>query len=112
MKNPERIVCAAIWYKEISLKKEIPQILPKNCNKGIVVAGLRHGQCIWTVACLTGLRTVTHAEDGTGKFYEGFLTTHNRFVGRKEALKIALKQNQVIDLANIRGDELYSKDLY
>ena len=43
---------------------------------------------------------------------EGFLTSKNRFVNREEGLQIALKQNQVIDLKEIRGNRLFSEDLY
>ena len=61
----EYILCAAIWYKEIPLKKVINGVLPKNCNKGLVILGHRHGQCMWTIGSLLGLRTVTFAKDGT-----------------------------------------------
>lgn len=108
----ENILCAAIWYKEIPLRKKIQGVLPKNCDEGIVISGHRHGQCMWVMGCLTGLRSVTYAPDGVGEYIQGFLTNHNRFVDRKEALKIALDNNQVLDLKEIRGDELYSEDLY
>lgn len=34
----EFIICAAVWYKEIELKKNMPinTYLPKNLDKGIV----------------------------------------------------------------------------
>lgn len=104
----EYVLCAAIWYKEIPLKREIPSVLPKNCDKGIVVTGHRHGQCIWTVACLTGLRTPTNAEDGVGDHEQGFLTNSNRFVDRKEAAIIAYNAKQIDKEIKI----LYSEDLY
>lgn len=105
----ERILCAAVWYKEIKLKKDMPieTYLPKNIDKGIVFCGLRHGQCIYSKCAITGLRDV---ESGENK--EGFLTSKNRFVNREEGLQIALKQNQVIDLKEIRGNRLFSEDLY
>ena len=108
----EHILCAAIWYKDIPLKREIPSVLPKNCDKGLVVLGHRHGQCIWTVACLTGLRTVEVAEDATGPHEQGFLTNTNRFVDREEAFDIAESAGQLND--RTRGDirTLYSEDLY
>jgi hypothetical protein len=43
---------------------------------------------------------------------QGFVTSTGRFVDRKEGLKIALTNNQVLDKKEIRGDELYSEDLY
>ena len=104
----EYILCAAIWYKKIPLKKEIPAVRPKNINTGIVILGHRHGQCIWTVSCLTGLRTVTFAVDATGKHIQGFLTNKNRFVSRRLGAKIAFKAGQI----NKEIQTLYSEDLY
>ena len=43
---------------------------------------------------------------------QGFITSRNKFVDRKTALLIALENNQVKDLSQIRGEELYSEDLY
>jgi len=108
----ERILCAAIWYKEIPLKKVIDGVLPKNCDRGVVVCGYRHGQCMWVMGCLTGLRSVTNAPDGVGDYEQGFLTNKNRFVGREEALQIALRENQVINIPEVRGNRLHSEDLY
>jgi len=104
----ERILCAAIWYKEIPLKIEISGVLPKNCDRGIVVLGHRHPQCIWSVLSLTGLRTCTFAEDATGEHEQGFLTNFNRFVGREEAAEIAAFAGQIKE----RVKTLYSEDLY
>lgn len=104
----ERILCAAIWYKDIPLKKDIPQVLPKNVHRGIVVLGHRHGQCIWTVASLTGLRSVTNGEDATGESEQGFLTNTNRFVTRQEGAIIAFKAGQI----DTDKETLFSEDLY
>jgi len=112
MQNREFILCAAIWYKDIPIKKEIPQVLPKNCDKGLVVLGHRHGQCMWTMSSLTGLRSCEIGEDCAGDHEQGFLTSTNRFVGREEALEIAIRENQVKDLKEIRGNRLFSEDLY
>lgn len=105
----EKILCAAVWYKDIILKKEIPitVYLPKNIEKGIVFCGLRHSQCIYSKCGITGLR-----DSESGENEQGFLTSKNRFVSREEALVIALKENQVLDLKEIRGNKLYSEDLY
>lgn len=107
MKDKERILCAAIWYKDLKLVKEIPEVLPKNCKRGLVVTGHRHCHCIWLKVCLTGLN------DGeSGQYVQGFLTSKNRFVNRVDALKIAIRENQVLDLSEVRGNKLYSEDLY
>ena len=105
----EKIICAAIWYKNIELKKELPieVYLPANLDRGIVFNGHRHGQCIYTKYAITGLRD---AESGENE--QGFLTSKNRFVSREEGLQIALQENQVIDLSQIRGNRLFSEDLY
>lgn len=109
MKDKEYILCAAVWYKEIPIKKEIQvySTNPINCPSGLVFSGHRHGQCIYTKCAVTGLRD---AESGENE--QGFLTSKNRFVGREEALEIAMKMNQVKDLREIRGNRLFSEDLY
>jgi len=104
----EYILCAAIWYKEIPLKKIIDGVLPKNCDKGLVVLGHRHGQCMWTMGSLTGLRSVTNAPDGVGEYEQGFLTNTNRFVSREDAAIIAFEANQIKE----PKERLFSEDLY
>jgi len=101
----EYILCAAIWYKEIVLKKHFDNVLPKNCDKGLVVLGHRHGQCMWTMGALTGLRSV---EPEVGEYEQGFLTNTNRFVGREEAGLIAFTAGQTKEFKTT----LYSEDLY
>ena len=105
----EKILCAAVWYKEIPVKKEIPfySTNPINCLTGLVFSGYRHGQCIYTKCAVTGLRD---AESGENE--QGFLTSLNRFVTREEGLIIAMRENQVKDLREIRGNRLFSEDLY
>lgn len=107
--DKEYILCAAIWYQDLPTQR----LLPKNVDKGIVVCGHRHGQCIDIMRSLGGLRTVTFAEDGVGEHEQGFLTNTNRFVDRLEALEIAKSSNQ------IKPDEvinehigLFSENLY
>ena len=107
-KKKEYILCAAIWYKDIPLRKVIEGVLPKNCDRGLVVLGHRHGQCMWTMSSLTGLRSVTNAEDGVGEYEQGFLTNTNRFVDREEGGQIAFDAGQTKDLRT----RLYSEDLY
>ena len=110
-KKKEYILCAAIWYKDIPLQKVINGVLPKNCDRGLVVLGHRHGQCMWTMSSLTGLRSVTNAEDGVGEYEQGFLTNKNRFVDREEGFDIAESSNQLNERPRW-GRTLYSEDLY
>lgn len=104
----EKILCAAVWYKKISVKKEVPirSTNPINCSTGLVFSGHRHGQCIYTKCAITGLRD---AESGENE--QGFLTNLNRFVDRQEAWNIAEKANQIIKVSGGEGT-LYSEDLY
>jgi hypothetical protein len=43
---------------------------------------------------------------------QGFLDNEGIFVDRREALDIALKANQIIDINNIRANRLFSEDLW
>jgi hypothetical protein len=102
----ERIICSAIWYKELPTQ----HFLPKNVTVGIVVCGHRHAHCIDIVKSLSGLRTVKLSPDGVGETIQGFLTNTNRFVDRVEGAEIALKCKQIEKLNY--GNQLYSEDLY
>lgn len=104
----EYILCAANWYKDLPLKyTEIPGSLlrPKNCDRGIVFAGLRHPFCLYQMVAMTGLRQCEAGEE-----IQRFLTSENRFVDRKEGAKIALECGQITELK--WGSNLYSEDLY
>jgi len=109
----ETVACAAIWYKDIPLRKVMPGALPVNCDRGLVVCGHRHGQCISVMGSLTGLRSVKSGPDSVGDYVQGFLTTKNRFVDRLEAAEIAVATGQVNreELINPRVG-LFSEDLY
>jgi hypothetical protein len=97
----ERIICAAIWYK--NLKDAIHR--PVNLESGVCVSGLNHAQCIHITNSLLGTKLFEQ-----GEHIQGFLTSLNRFVDRKEGLKIAIEQNQIIFK---HGSEniLFSEDL-
>jgi len=103
----ERILCSAIWYEDAELKH--PEILriegfsPTNTDKGVVICGWRHHNCIAVMNALTGKRLHGNRE-------EGFLTSKNRFVDRIEGAKIALKSGQINELKY--GKQLYSEDLW
>lgn len=95
----EYILCAAIWYKEFTCDVDahlrIKGMQPNNIDKGIVICGWRHGNCIAVTKATTGYRTVTIATDGVGEHIQGFLTSKNRFVDRHEAMEIAFEAGQV-----------------
>jgi len=106
----ERILCAAVWYKEFPHIKneEVPldRYLPKNCPTGAVFTGIRHGQCIYLKSAVTGLRDCE-----SGPYTQGFLTNLNRFVDRQEGWIIAKEASQIIMVSGGEGT-LYSEDLY
>jgi hypothetical protein len=109
----ETILCAAIWYRDIPLKKlNIPNQNPVNITEGAVFCGYRHPHCMYTMVAVTGIRSVENGENSIGYYEQGFLTSKNRFVRRVEALEIALKGNQVRNVADVRGNRLHSEDLY
>ena len=91
----ERIICAAI----------------KIVETGKVYYGHRHDQCLNS---LNGELSWTMNRQEISKLekIQGFVTTEARFVDRKEGLQIALENDQVIDKTQIRGNDLYSEDLY
>lgn len=101
----ERIYSAAIWYKDLPTAKRNPI----NIDRGIVVVGHRHADIIGTIYNLLSKRTVRFGTDSVGEHEQGFITNTNRYVDRKEAMKIAIIAGQV---KNVVSDTLYSEDLY
>ena len=105
----EYILCSAVWYKDLPLvKNDIPSDLlrPKNCDSGIVFCGLRHPHCLYQMVAITGKK-----QHEAGREVQGFLTSENRFVDRKEAWIIAKRENQIKRQSGGYGT-LYSEDLY
>ena len=91
----EKIICAAIQIVET----------------GKVFYGHRHNHCFTALNdCLSW--TMNRQEIAFVEKIQGFVTSNGRFVDRKEALIIALENDQVLDKSQIRGDDLYSEDLY
>ncbi len=88
----EFILCAAINYN------------------GSIVCGHRHSTCYEILQKLTGLSD----DDLPQREDQGFLTSLNRFVDRKEAFKIAKGNDQIFHKMFDDVDEgiLASEDLY
>lgn len=96
----EKIICAAIWYKDYPS----PAHTVKNINqKGLVLCGHRHSHIIGQCISLLNKR-----QSEMGEHVQGFLTSNNRFLNRKEALELHLKNGGTSESPN----ELYSEDLY
>lgn len=106
MKDEEYILCSAIWYKELPLKKKgLDNMNPVNVDRGAVFCGHRHPHCLYTMYAVTGIRSKTNE---VGEYAQGFLTSKNRFVDRTEGGKIAFAAGQTEELKGI----LYSEDLW
>ena len=105
----EKIICSAVWYKEFPLVRDDMPIgftRPQNCDVGIVFCGLRHHNCLYQMVAITGKRQCEMGEE-----VQGFLTSKNRFVDRKEGWIIAEREKQIIRQSGGHGT-LYSEDLY
>lgn len=108
----EYILCAAIHYSDY--KNDDPEFInsqPRNISAGIVISGHRHHNCIATWFALTKIPT------RKPEHQQGFLTSLNRFVDRKEAFLIAKNNGQLLspnlhDQGNAAGNILTSEDLY
>lgn len=109
----EYILCAAVWYKDLPLIK--PEILeprgfrPYNVDRGVVMSGWRHMNCIYQMCAITGLRDIPAQ---VGESIQGFLTNKNRFVDREEGWIIAESAGQINDRPRGKSKTLYSEDLY
>lgn len=103
--DKEKILCAAIWYKDIELKRVFEHnVLPLNCDKGLVFCGHRHPHCMYSMVSVTGL-----SAGDKGDYVEGFLTSKNRFVDREEAAIIHVANGGKL---NYNYNRLFSEDLY
>ena len=95
MEDKEFILCAAIMWGDI------------------MITGYRHGDCYETLYAFVGDFS-EQAEPG--REHQGFLTSKNRYVDRKEGWKIANENNQIKfgKKASDRGEEseLISENLY
>jgi len=100
----EWILCAATWFDD----GKVYHYQPKNIDIGLVLCAHRHHNIFQQIGGLVGERQNL----GIYEKEQGFLTSLNRFVGREEGLVIALENDQVIDIPNVRGNRLHSEDLY
>ena len=100
-RTDEYILCAAILFHDEQVRKH----QPRNVKTGFVICGRRHHNCFMTNAILGPVKVKTT---------QGFITSKDRFVDRKEAGEIAFKAKQ-IDIPLLDNGErviLISEDLY
>ena len=93
--DQEYIICAAIHFE--SNKVQAHQ--PKNITHGLVVCGRRHHNCFATIYTF---------DVKLKEIEQGFITSKDRFVNRKEAGEIAFKAGQTKELRTC----LFSEDIY
>jgi len=93
------ITCSAIWFKD-GIKHDHQ---PFNIETGFVICGHRHHNCFMTAYILNDNEKVKGLEE-----IQGFMTSENIFVDRKEGGQIAFKAGQTSELKT----RLFSEDLY
>jgi hypothetical protein len=91
----EFIICAAIWVND----KQVHSEQPENIVVGFVVCGRRHNNCYQTIKSLKGdvneyFKSLDMSEDDY-RMHQGFMTSLDRYVDRREAFKIAKEKNQI-----------------
>lgn len=96
----EYVMCSANYYDD----GYEHMCQPYNIDKGFVIGGWRHACCGMSYMAADTL--VTRWDDCE----QGFLTTKNRFLTRKEALALVISTGQ--HDGNIIGGELISEDLW
>jgi hypothetical protein len=96
----EYIMCAANWIDDRKHYKH----KPFNIDTGLVFSGWRHGQ----------INETSNNQFPHWLFVQfttqGFLTTKNRFLNRKDALELVKKTGQLTK--PLIGEELTSEDLW
>ena len=100
----EYILCSALWYKK---EGQWPH-QPKNIDQGFVVCGRRHHNCFQTL-------NIIDPKFDRSLIVQGFLTSTDRFIDRKEAFELAKKNGQIKEVEefeNVVGNQLFSEDLY
>lgn len=91
----EKIICAANHYDDGKVRDEHIHE-PINITSGFVVCGRRHHNCIHSFVMIVGFPYNEEALEIKRTEIQGFVTTKNRFVGRKEAYQIAFDADQII----------------
>jgi hypothetical protein len=98
----ERIICAAIWYKDLPNVEPVYRV--KNVTNGVVLCGWRHPYIIGQSGALLGKKQYE-----MGEYVQGFLTSKGRFLDRVQSAKLFIDNGGKL---NYSSDELFSEDLY
>lgn len=108
LKRPEFILCAAIHYDDGIIYPHQAD----NIQTGLIICGRRHHNCITNASAMLGDR---YKRNLVNRASQGFMTSENRYVNRKEAFTIARYNNQIIHNFYDSGNPdqiLVSEDLY
>lgn len=108
LKPSEYILCAAIHFKNGA-----PATVD-GIKTGVVVSGRRHGDCYDVLSNIYGKLSPEQLRELPDREDQGFLTSHNRYVSRTEAFKIAKANNQIWHnlFDGVEEGSLASEDLY
>jgi len=118
----ETVICSAIWFND---GREHPH-QPKNITSGFVVCGRRHHNCYSTLHSVLSFIKFGHFGENDPdkkeilKWFnyleerdvQGFLTSQNRFLNRKEAYDLVVETGQCEKEKIICKNKLTSEDLY
>lgn len=115
----EYIACSAIYYP--NGKKY--RLQPMNIDSGFVAFGHRHAHCRITLIEMfypnwENEKDLPYEEQPRlhvlNNEIQGFLTSKNRFVDRKEGMEIALAADQILPerMRILQEGFLYSEDIY
>lgn len=93
--DKEFILCAAVWINDGKVYTE----QPVNIKVGYVVCGRRHNNCYKTIDIMKGglndyIKSLNLSDEDYHRG-QGFVTSEDRYVDRREAWKIALKSGQI-----------------
>ena len=98
MSNKEFILCAAIYIND----GIVHEAQPENIEIAFVICGRRHHNCYQTIKDLTGQTPnekigtfINSLSEEEHRKHQGFITSTDRYVDRKEAFKIAKENNQI-----------------
>lgn len=116
MENKEFILCAAIWIND----NQYHEGQPENIEIGFVISGRRHHNCYQTINDLIGnvndYFKKLNISDDDYRNHQGFITSTDRYVNRRDGFQIAKNNNQIqFGLsASENGDDsiLISENLY
>ena len=117
--SKEFILCAAIYIND-GIKHDQQ---PENIDIGFVITGRRHNNCYQTIKDITSLSPdqaigslISSLSEDEIRKHQGFITSLDRYVDRREAWKIAKENNQIQFglIASENGDDsiLISENLY